>query len=259
MENKKYHYKSVANIKKSISQEFFNRHENEGKHNPYEQELREMESIENGDEEELIKSISEQYEGEIGILAKDPLRHHKNVAIGNVTLASRAAIRGGLDVEKSFSMADVFIKQIEEMTDISEIEEYKKELKIIYTQAVKEVKGNGTIDNNPLVREVKNYIFTHMHDSIKVSTIAEKFNVNADYLSHLFSINEKKTIKQYILDEKIERSKNLLKYSNYKIQEIGFYLGFSSQSHFTKVFREITGMKPSEYRKKYGNRGSSPT
>ena len=39
-------------------------------------------------------SISETYEGKIGILAKDPLRHYKNVAIGNITLASRAAIQG---------------------------------------------------------------------------------------------------------------------------------------------------------------------
>lgn len=249
----KNNYKSIENIQKLISQEFFVRSENEGKHNSYEQELREIESIENGNEEELMRSISEVKEEEIGILAKDPLRHHKNVAIGNVTLASRAAIRGGLSAEKSFSMADIFIQQIEEMTDIAEIIEYKKELKLIYTQAVKEEKDKGK-NTNPLIKEVKNYIFTRMHGSIMVSEIAEYFHINADYLSHLFSTCENKTIKQYILEEKINRSKNLLKYSNYKIQEIGFYLGFSSQSHFTKVFKNIVGINPNEYRKQYGNR-----
>ena len=55
--------------------------------------------------------MSETYEGEIGILAKDPLRSAKNVAIGNITLASRAAIRGGMSTEKSFSLADSFSQQ----------------------------------------------------------------------------------------------------------------------------------------------------
>lgn len=252
-ERNKNTYKSVIEIKKSISQEFFVRNENTEKHNPYEQELREMESIENGDENTLRKSISEVYEGQIGILAKNPLRHHKNVAIGNVTLASRAAIRGGVDAEISFSMADIFIRQIEEMNNISEIEEYKKEMKIQYAQQVKAGKENERSDINPLIREVKNYIFTHMHESIKISEVARRFNVNPDYLSHLFSMHEKMTFRHYVLNEKIDRSKNLLKYSNYKIQEIGFYLGFSSQSHFTKAFRDFTGMKPSEYRKAYGN------
>lgn len=247
-------YKSVENIQKSISQEFFDRSENQEKHNSYNQELREMESIENGNEEELLKSISEVNEKEIGILAKNPLRHHKNVAIGNVTLASRAAIRGGLSVEKSFSMADIFIQQIEKMTDIEEVVEYKKQLKLIYAQAVKEIKNEGKNNTNPLIKEVKNYVFTHMHASIKVSEIAEYFHVNADYLSHLFSVCEDKTIKQYILEEKISRSKNLLKYSDYRIQDIGFYLGFSSQSHFTKVFKNIVEMTPNEYRRQYGNK-----
>lgn len=252
-EHNKSTYESVTNINKSISLEFFARNENAGKHNPYEQELREMESIENGDENTLRKSISEVYEGQIGILAKNPLRHHKNVAIGNVTLASRAAIKGGVDAEISFSMADIFIRQIEAMTSISEIEEYKKEMKIQYAKQVKAGKENGRSDINPLIREVKNYIFTHMHEAIKIVEVARQFNVNPDYLSHLFSVHEKMTFRHYVLNEKIDRSKNLLKYSDYKIQEIGFYLGFSSQSHYTKVFKDFTGMKPSEYRKAYGN------
>lgn len=246
-------FESVTNIKKSISQEFFSRSENTNKHNSYEQELREMESIENGDERRLLAVMSEVDEREIGILAKDLVRHHKNVAIGNVTLASRAAIRGGISAEASFSMADVFIQQIETMSDIDEIITYKRVAKLVYAQTVKDIRENGKNYKNPLIKEVKNYIFTHMHDSIQVSEIAHHFRVNADYLSHLFSVHEKKTIKQYVMEEKITRSKNLLKYSEYSIQEIGFYLGFSSQSHFTKVFKSIVGMKPTEFRREYGN------
>lgn len=70
-------------------------------HNPYDQEMREFGSIENGDLIQLEKSLQEDYDGTIGTLAKDPLRNLKNLGIVLVTLASRAAIRGGLSPEIS--------------------------------------------------------------------------------------------------------------------------------------------------------------
>ena len=253
----KGNYEKIRQIGRRLSEDLFERHENYGKHNPYEQELRELESIAGGDEEALRQSISETYEGSIGRLAKDPLRHYKNVAIGNITLASRAAIEGGLSVENSFSMADSMIRQVEEINDIPELEMFNRECKLMYTAVVKEEREGRKAakePDNPLVDKVKDYIFSHLHEKIQISDIAGELRVNPNYLSYVFSRNEKISIKKYILKEKIRRSRNLLKYSDYRLQEISFYLGFSSQSHFTRTFQDMTGMSPSEYRKKFGNR-----
>lgn len=249
-------YEKTRMILKRISEDVFYRQENFGRHNPYQQELRELESIKTGDKEALRDSISETYEGSIGILAREPLRHYKNVAIGNITLASRAAIEGGMSAENSFSMADSMIQQVEEINNIPEVEAFKRECQYVYAEAVKEEKDGGITEagKNPLVGKVKDYIFSHLHDRIKVSDIAESLRVIPNYLSSVFSRSENITLKKYILQEKIRRSQNLLKYSDYRIQEIGFYLGFSSQSHFTRSFQEMTGIKPNEYRKIYGNR-----
>ncbi len=254
-ERNKEQFEKVRQISQRMAKDIFYHQENQGSHNPYEQELRELESIKNGDMDALRRSIAETYEGELGILAKDPLRHHKNIAIGNITLASRAAIRGGVNVEQSFSMADSLIRQVEELESVPEVEIFKREAKYMYAQVVEAERPYGEDGNrNPLVGGVKNYIFSHLHSSIQVSDIAEYLHVNADYLSHVFCKQEKVTIKRYILREKIKRSQNLLRYSGYSIQDIGFYLGFSSQSHFSKTFREIIGMSPNEYRKQFNNR-----
>lgn len=254
-EKNKERSEKIQKILPRVARDIFYRQEYYGPHNPYEQEARELESIRSGDIYALERSLEEKYEGEIGILAKDPLRHHKNVAIGNITLASRAAIEGGVGVEQSFSMADSFIQQVEEMDSVSEVELFKHEIKRAYVQAVKEEQKSAKGERkNPLVAGVKDYIFSHLHSTIQIADIAEHLHVNADYLSHLFRTQEHVTIKRYILQEKIKRSQNLLRYSDYRVQEIGFYLGFSSQSHFTKTFREIVGMNPNEYRKQFGNR-----
>ena len=226
-----------------------------GLHNPYEQEQREQEAIRHGDIAALNRSISETYEGQIGRLAKDPLRHHKNVAIGNITLASRTAVEAGVSVEKSFTMADNFIQQIEEIDNVVEVEAFKREAQRLYASAVAEEQKSETGGyKNPLIGEVKDYIFRHFHDTIQITDIAKHLNVNPDYLSHLFKKQENITIKRYILKEKIRGSRNLLQYSDYSIQEISFYLGFSSQSHFCKVFQEMTGETPGRYRKQYVHR-----
>lgn len=226
-----------------------------GLHNPYEQEQREQEAIRHGDIVALNRSISETYEGQIGRLAKDPLRHHKNVAVGNITLASRTAVEAGVSVEKSFTMADNFIQQIEEIDNVAEVEAFKREAQRLYASAVAEEQKSETGGyKNPLIVEVKDYIFRHFHDSIQITDIAKHLNVNPDYLSHLFKKQENITIKRYILKEKIRTSRNLLQYSDYTIQEISFYLGFSSQSHFCKVFQEMTGETPGRYRKQFVHR-----
>ncbi len=257
-ERNKEHYASAVNMPEQITQDIFDRLESPGLHNPYEQELRELESIEKGDVQALAQSISEVYEGEIGRLAKDPLRSHKNVAVGNITLASRAAIRGGVGVEQSFSLADSLIQQVEEIGSVPEVEVFKREAQYTYARLVESKNARRgkerIVRENPLIAQVKDYIFNHLHDTIQITDIASEMGVNADYLSHLFSSSEKMTITEYVRCEKVRRGENLLKYSDYQIRDIAFYLGFCSQSHFSKVFRQISGLSPNEYRKKFGNR-----
>ncbi|MBR1892331.1 MAG: helix-turn-helix transcriptional regulator [Lachnospiraceae bacterium] len=257
LKNNQRFYKSTTGYKELVTRDFFEKNENAFVHNPYDQELREISSIERGDRKGLAESISETYEGKVGTLADDPLRSHKNVAIGNITLASRAAIRGGVSAEKSFSLADTLIQRVEKIDNIVEVEAFKREAQFAFIGLVEEEKGHaGNIKSriSPLVQKTKDYIFSHLNESIEIAEIAEELGVNADYLSHLFSVEEKITISGYIRHEKLLRSENLLKYSNYKVKEIAYYLGFCSQSHFSRAFKEKMGISPDEYRRRFGNR-----
>ena len=257
LRNNQLFFDSTNDYKRTATRDFFENNENLFMHNPYDQELREVESIEKGNRKELTDSISETYTGEVGKLADDPLRSHKNVAIGNITLASRAAIRGGVSAEKSFSLADTLIQRLEKISNIPEVEAFKRESQFAFIGLVEEEKGNACSDtkkDSPLVQEVKDYIFAHLNNMIEVADIADELDMNADYLSHHFSMQEGITISEYVRREKVMRAQNLLKYSDYKIKEIAYYLGFSSQSHFSRVFKDISFITPNEYRRKFKDR-----
>lgn len=242
--------KNEKRVREVANSVVFEIQERQDLHNPYSQELREQESIRTGNTEALKICWEEKYDGEVGVLSDNYLRSVKNIAVGVITLSSRSAIEGGLSPELAFSMADGFIKDIEDNIDKPEqVIDALHEAQLGFAEAVRSIGSSGGY--NPFVRRAKDYISRHMHDKITVAEMAAEIGVNADYLSALFSKTEKKTITQYILGEKMLMCENMLKYSEYSIQEISAYFAFSSQSHFTKLFREVHGITPSEYRKIY--------
>ena len=61
------------------------------------------------------------------------------------------------------------------------------------------------------------------------------------------------TLTEFVLKEKIEEGKRLLRYTDKPISAIAAYLGFSSQSHFANVFKKYANSSPNEYRLKHNN------
>ncbi|MCD8161077.1 MAG: AraC family transcriptional regulator [Clostridiales bacterium] len=235
----------------------FSNRENTRTHNPYDQELRMLNSIEAGSVEQLKASWSETYPGTLGVTSKNPIRNGKNMAQYVIFAASRAAIRGGLQPEEALTFVDACSQQIEDMEDMSLLEPMVSEVVFTLTQKVHQAKtasvaaSEGTDGGNPLVERCKNFVFVHLHEPLTVQEIAECLGTNPNYLIALFRKQEGITLYQYILAQKIDMAKKLLTYSNYSFLEIANYLGFASQSHLGTQFKKITGMTLKQFRDKY--------
>jgi len=242
-------------IRAKLEEMMFDQIENGIQHNSYDQEIRERTSIENGDLESLQKSIDELFVGSVGRLADDKLRNNKNLAIVAITLASRAAIQGGLSSETAFSMSDIYIRQVEQATSTGQPIQITRNAEFQFARMVKELKESNLSSSgakeNEHISNCKNYIFRHLHGRIQVKEVAEAIGLNANYLSTIFKKYEGISISEYIMKQKIILTKNLLTYSNYTLLEIAHYLGFVSQSHLGEQFRKETGMTPKQYRTRY--------
>lgn len=244
----------IIEVKGQISSVIFEHQEQELPHNPYDQEVRELDSIRHGDVEMLNRSLAETYRGEVGQLAKNQVRQAKNIAICVIALASRAAISGGMIPEEAFSIVDGYIMKIEDMNNAVKIDSMMRQAEYEFAECVAEIHKNQQKNEqkNELVEWTKNYIYQNLHSDIVIGEIGQKIGVNTSYLSDLFHKVEGTTIQQYICKEKIRLAENMLRYSDYEVKEIASYLSFCSQSYFGNIFRQQTGMTPARYRKKYG-------
>lgn len=86
-----------------------------------------------------------------------------------------------------------------------------------------------------------------MYTKITVRQIAQYFSMSEARLRTAFKKEMNISIHNYILRRKISEAKVMLK-SNYPINDISLLLGFSDTSHFTKVFKKITGTTPKNIR-----------
>lgn len=79
--------------------------------------------------------------------------------------------------------------------------------------------------------------------------LSKKLDTDYHYLSNLFSSIENLTIEKYIILQKIERAKELLKYGELTLSEIAYKMGYSSVQHLSNQFKKVTGLTPSHFRK----------
>lgn len=181
-----------------------------------------------------------------GTVAQNQLRQIKNIFIVTATLVSRAAISGGMDVEDSLSLSDMYIQKCELMHDLSEIINLQYRMVVDYTQRV----GNIRKGKSPtkLALDVTNYVRHHLSDSITTEAIANELFLSRAYLSSKFKADTGENLSDFIQKEKIDEAKRLLRYTDKSLIAISSYLGFSSQSHFNRIFKSITGKTPKEYR-----------
>ena len=111
----------VTDAQKELSRMIFDRVEDGVVHNPYNHELRERHCVMTGDVDGLHCVLEEDFTGRYGKLGSDPVRQERNIGIVAVTIASRAAIQGGLHFETAFSISDITIQQMEKCNDVETI------------------------------------------------------------------------------------------------------------------------------------------
>ena len=205
-----------------------------------------MQMITKGDVGALYEWFSHAPSVRGGVIANDALRQLKNTFIVTATLSSRAAIKGGLDVEDALSLSDEYIRKCELLSGVEQIVNLQYHMVLDYTRRVERVRLGKT--PSKLLMQVTNYVQHNLSKPMDVDALANSLFISRTHLAAKFKRETGMTLTDFILKEKIEEAKRLLRYSDKSLSLIADYLGFSSQSHFTKTFKKYSGKTPREYR-----------
>ncbi|MGV8879563.1 MAG: helix-turn-helix domain-containing protein [Sphingobacteriaceae bacterium] len=109
-------------------------------------------------------------------------------------------------------------------------------------------------DKDKLIERIRNIIIELVHHStltghvIFSQVLSERLHKDYSYLSRLFSDNEDLTIGKFIIQQKIEKVKELLQYDELNLNEIAWKMGYSSSSHLSNQFKAVTGLSPREFK-----------
>lgn len=99
------------------------------------------------------------------------------------------------------------------------------------------------------VRQVMAFIEAHLEQDLSLDAIANLVQLSPHYFASLFKQSVGQSSHQYILQSRIERSKQLLKQADLTIAQVTQCIGFQNQSHFTTAFRRMVGCTPKAYRR----------
>ena len=205
-----------------------------------------MQMIAKGDVGALYEWFSHAPSVRGGVIANDALRQLKNTFIVTATLASRAAIKGGMDAEDALSLSDEYILKCELLSTVEQIVNLQYHMVLDYTRRVERVRLGKS--PSKLLMQVTNYVQHNLSKPLDVDALARSMFISRTHLAARFKQETGMTLTDFILKEKTEEAKRLLRYSDKPLSLIADYLGFSSQSHFSKTFKKYTGKTPKEYR-----------
>lgn len=105
-------------------------------------------------------------------------------------------------------------------------------------------------DSDDMVKQVLSYCTTHFSDDdISIQKIADELYISTSYVSKIFNQKLHYSFREYINVLRINHAKKLLKDMHYKIVDVMLECGFKNQSSFNRVFQNVAGISPKEYRK----------
>jgi AraC family transcriptional regulator len=97
------------------------------------------------------------------------------------------------------------------------------------------------------LRRVRAYIDAHIGARISLEELARQAGVSRFHFARQFRLSTGKSPMEYLRQVRIERSKSILQTRDTSIAEIAARLGFSDQSHFTRIFGRLVGVPPGSY------------
>ena len=153
------------------------------------------------------------------------------------------------------SAADGGKSLYERVDEVKSIELVKAFILETTGSLIEAIRAKNSDKRKKTLESILNYIEQHYNEELTLYKISEKFFIEYSYLSKMFKEQAGKLFSKYLIDLRIRKARELLTVSGKKIYEISEEVGYTDIRYFTKLFKELEGITPMEYRRSKGIAG----
>lgn len=112
-------------------------------------------------------------------------------------------------------------------------------------------KKNDSILKKQNIDPIREFLDAHYTEKISLDTLAEQFFISKFYLTRVFKEQFGVSINTYVLNLRITKAKQMLRFTDKKLEDIGYQCGLGAPHYFSRIFKQIEGITPSEFREKW--------
>lgn len=157
-------------------------------------------------------------------------------------------IKQAVNRDEAIQMVQVFTKTydgVQEATDFQNVDQLFDHV----LSHIQHYQHQLSFDRlHPTLQAVLQYVEDHYHEDISLSSLADQLHMNVMYLGQIFKREMGTSFSKYINKFRIDKAKDLLVKSHLSIAEISLAVGYQNQAYFYRIFKDIEGLSPKEYR-----------
>lgn len=203
-----------------------------------------MECIAHGDYRS-IESMEHLNSADIKPRLSDSIRDRKNFMIILNTICRKAAQTAYIHPVHLDEISRKFAIKIEDCTSIAQLEVLENEMTRKYCLLVQSYSLRAY--SKP-IQNIINYISFNLTADLSLNALSEEFMLNSSYLSTLFKKETGVTLTNFVNNKRIEHAIYLLNTTQSAIQDVAAQCGINDVNYFTKLFKKLKNMTPTQYR-----------
>jgi AraC family transcriptional regulator len=101
------------------------------------------------------------------------------------------------------------------------------------------------------LRRIRELVHAKMEDDFSLDEMAQAIGLSTAHFARMFRKSTGETPHQFVLRQRVERAKAMLRAPDVRVLDVAVACGFKTQQHFAKVFRDVCGVSPTEYRQNF--------
>jgi AraC family transcriptional regulator len=176
-------------------------------------------------------------DGAYGEVELHPSRKFADSRLSALVAAARAEMVAG------FPTGRLFLDSVEQAMAVTLVEGHAVRHRPVQTY-------RGGLGSARL-RRIKELVHAKMGNDLSLDEMAQSIGLSTAHFARMFRKSTGETPHQFVLRQRVERAKAMLRVPDARILDVAVACGFTTQQHFAQVFRDVSGVSPSQYRQDF--------